>query len=150
MRAALEKARSHVDACSLASLALMVLCMLAAACNGMQRELAPGGAYDGDRIQYEAAKAIVEADEAFEAFLGWADRNPAYVSGSATAQGLVADVRANRDKWAKDAFAALDLYKLSRSGNDLETLQGRLGALRAVLTRVAAMTAAQTLESSRQ
>ena len=120
----------------MAAFALSLLLLPVASFSGCStpRDLDPSGVYAGDRALYEADKAILEASDAFDVVLAWADRNAAYLAQDAKAAAFVADVRTNRKAWLRDALAARDAYALVRGSENLRTMEGAL----AVLTRALA------------
>lgn len=78
-------------------------------CTSGSVTLAPGGAYT-DPVRYQLDKVISDADGLATALLGWYDTNRAFLSKWPEIGNVAETVRANENKWIKDAYAAEDAY----------------------------------------
>lgn len=128
------------------TLALAALAMLAFSGCQNQRELDPAGGYHGDRILYEADKAILEAAEVFGEIQQFAQRNAIYVQSKPELEAFIADLDTKSDQWLRDALQARDAYKLARDGARLETLQERIAFLNTLMEQARAYILAQATQ----
>lgn len=80
-----------------------------AGCTSGSVTLAPGGAYT-DPVRYQLDKVISDADGLALGLLGWYDTNRAFLSKWPEIGNVAETVRANENKWIKDAYAAEDAY----------------------------------------
>lgn len=78
-------------------------------CTSGSVTLAPGGAYT-DPVRYQLDKVISDADGLALGLLGWYDTNRAFLSKWPEIGNVAETVRANENKWIKDAYAAEDAY----------------------------------------
>lgn len=106
---------------------------------GTPRQLDPAGPYQGDVALWAADGIILDADALLGDIEALAERNPAVVAANPSLAEFVAKVRAGRTKWIAEALAARDLYARTKAVGDLSTLQGKVDALRLLLTEAQRM-----------
>jgi hypothetical protein len=99
--------------------ALMVTCVTApVGCN--RTTLAPGGAYAGDQVLYQADKTITTTYKQFQAFLAWELKHrpmlPVEVSHAADT------IRLNAKKWIDSASSLRETYAASGDRKDRDNL----------------------------
>lgn len=98
---------------------------------GCSHTLQKGGVYQGDKVLYEADKAISAAYATAHAFVKWEYENrntlPVEVSKAADV------IRANAERWISSATSLRDIYARTRSVEDAKHLEAALDVLAGAL-----------------
>lgn len=107
-------------------LAMACMAMLITGC----RALAPGGAYNGDQVLYNADLTIATSYDVVHSFVLWEYQNRAALSGAPQIKEYANSLRAQYPTWHKAALAARSAYAISKSSANSTALQQALDVLR--------------------
>jgi hypothetical protein len=98
--------------------------------SGCARTLATGGVYQGDKVLFEADRAIDGAYETLHAFVTWEYENRAALSAYPEIGEAAKEVRLHAREWIDDAMALRDAYATNPTGVNRTKLQRAISVLR--------------------
>lgn len=98
------------------------------------RSLAPGGAYQGDQVLYQAETTIVTSYEIVDTFLKWERTNQKLLAKWPDIHRAADRLRADYPQWYRTANALRDAYAANPDPATRDKLQTALALLRTALT----------------
>lgn len=108
--------------------------------------LAPGGAYNSDKVLYDADFAIANSYDLLHNFVTWEYQNRALLASVPEIKAAADKVRVGAPQWVRSALNLRDAYAKSPTGANRDALQKAIDVLRQAVAEATAYTlSGQTL-----